>query len=271
MKECSQLRVDIRNPIHVFACLGCLEIAEKLRWQEGSSELVLSRFVPGEDLFVMNYPLDTVLRFLKTIEIKPVVPGDAMDGDKKQAGKALPVRIVSSYGGGISLNVTCWANGGGRPPIRFFSGNQGGSAILEQMVQCIQDWDGPPKDALYWGKVLGNPVFFRFDARSSWNNDSLGWSVDAARKHEGKPILSVVYPLAELLAVIGLEHARPSKYVGDPIVFRYRVWEDWLPGCLSRLAFEGVPLGVAVRTLEFQAFASGKGYLSANYAEEVIQ
>jgi CRISPR-associated protein Csb3 len=53
----------------------------------------------------------------------------------------------------------------------------------------------------------------------------------------GLDVRVTTYPICELLAILGLEHARPEQL--DATRFAYCVWDFWLPPVLARAAIAG--------------------------------
>ena len=250
--------VDLLNPGQVFACLGFLEAADVLLgdaeggfdWKdEGTATFVLS--ANGE-----RNPFETVLEFLAAAEVEVIRPKDVVgpwpersipsaifpaplrqllkSNKKGYTANALPLAIT---GGKSKLTVSNWLEGDGRDVLKLFAGNQVGEKLvssmlngqgsnvgLKQLLPKIRSDDfRRPFDVT--GPVGGR---FGYDARGAWDSIGLGTSLDK------QGILIEVSPHVELLAVLGLEHARP-EFRGNYEI-RYSVWGHVLPINLARAA-----------------------------------
>ena len=73
-------------------------------------------------------------------------------------------------------------------------------------------------------------------------------------------------PVVELLAAIGLEHARPDEYETRKV--RYAVWGHPLPPMLARAALAGAALKVPTRRFGFELDLSGKNKVTTFAQEE---
>lgn len=282
--------VDIKNPGQVLACMGFIEAAEVLcggvdahfDWSEARTRFVLS--VDGD-----TNPFEVVLGFLATAKVIKVTPigyveGDAADGDDDGEGdvtaseseddreseargfpagegdrNALPVRLVHTNG--RRLTVSHWAEkrrNAARPWLsrnhfKLYSGNRSARQITLQLLSSLREiWRTDP--ASLAGDPLGRTVplggSFNFDAGRAWTGIDAGFSPDQQKKN-GRMIAGVAgSPAVEVLAAIGLEHARPNEYEKRKV--RYAVWGSSLPPMLARAALSGADLKVPMRRLQFQ-------------------
>jgi CRISPR-associated protein Csx14 len=101
---------------------------------------------------------------------------------------------------------------------------QGRAVGLKQLFPSLKN-DGFQRPFDVTGPVGGR---FGYDARGSWDAIRLGTSLDK------QGILIEVSPHVELLAALGLEHARP-EFQGSYEI-RYSVWAQVLPTSLARAA-----------------------------------
>lgn len=257
--------VDLFNPGQVFACLGLVEAAEILLGDaEGGFDW------SGPAAFRLRAagggnPVAEVLRFLAEAEMIPWAP-EGLDGPwpeeaersevfpartadlrksdgKGFTGNALPAKLRVGY---QEIALQHWIDGSGLETFKLFAGNQVGWEIARLLLSFEQP-NAPRKGIRQlwrdesvnlttdpFGAASGeSPLIvpigekkFGFDARGAWDAVRLGASLDA----QGIPVR--VSPVAEVLAAVGLSHARPLSGKG-PEVF-YAVWNISLPAALCR-------------------------------------
>src|SRR5207244_3733179 len=75
---------------------------------------------------------------------------------------------------------------------------------------------------------------FRLEMRRNWKPVNIGFSPDKIK--DRLPLAIDTYPCVELLAAIGLNHARPRKL--SPLEWGYSAWKP-LPPQLARAALCG--------------------------------
>lgn len=223
----STLPVDLLNPGQVFACLGILEGADVLLgtatgafdWSRG--EEVLFRVSAGGD----EPPIDRILRFLEVAQVVARAPHDSPSLNNwikkwgntevdppdhpfpfRDPGKHDVLPAVLREPGGKELPVDYWGDTTRRDNVKFWGGSAGrpGAALLRDALElCRSDAAQHALDPFALARVQGSS--FRFD----WRRDNLpvhdGFSVN---RHKST-ILMVGFPLVEILAAVGLTHARP--------------------------------------------------------------
>jgi CRISPR-associated protein Csb3 len=267
----SRIPVDLLNPGQVFACLGLMEATEGLVgacegvFAAGSSSVnaTFHLTAPGE-----VSPLAGVLSFLKSAEVLALAPRDS-DVSVKEPGvvtqsrsdfffpsespdspAALPIRLQNANN---SVPVEHWADGSSRDNVKFWAGAGGysGAALARDALMAIAG-RGPAE----WERVLEDPFnfeapmssSFRFDWRRDYVPLDLGFSLNA---HSS--IRAVGFPLVELLAAIGLQHARPARVTArDKLLYRYAAWTSPLSTALARCVFGGADLGFPVRRFKMR-------------------
>lgn len=89
------------------------------------------------------------------------------------------------------------------------------------------------------------------DPRGGWVALDLGFS-----PNELKHLSVASSPVVEILAVLGVEHARPDEYETRKV--RYAAWGEMVPPILARAALSGVELGIELRRFRFGLELSGK-------------
>lgn len=262
----SRVPVDLLNPGQVFACLGLMEAAEILSGPcearfEADGRETYGHFrlgVPGEAT-----PVRGVLEFLRRAEARALSPRRSKVRAKEpgvvteerddsffpskapDAPAALPTRLTN---GTSSIPITHWADGSSRDNVKFWAGAGGysGAALTRDVLMAVASLDDET-----WRKAFEAPFdieapmssSFRFDWRRDYVPLDLGFSLN---RHGS--IRAVGFPLVELLAAIGLEHARPTRASRrDKLHYRYAVWTTALPTCLARCVLGGWSLGFPIR------------------------
>lgn len=297
----ASIPVDISNPGQVFACMGFLEAADVLlgdavgrfSWPNG-----------GEPLFELQAlgcanPFEAVLEFLTKAELQGVAPPgyseqlSAPEGTKQpkkrdkqprvQNGRnsiecqfltsdtfparevdprALPLRLVYNN---CHIDMTHWCDGSGRNSFKLFAGQQRSDKIAQQMLDAQRAlWQNAPISTVSnpFGRTvpLGGSSF-KFDPRKSWTGIDAGYSPDD-QSHDVE-----ASPIVEILAAVGLEHARPEEFQTREV--RYGIWGASLPPLLARPALSGVSIVVPMRVFRFTLELAGKNKI-VTFAQEEI-
>lgn len=198
------------------------------------------------------------------------------EGDRN----ALPIQLVD---GGCRLNVSHWADGSSRDDFKLYSGNRSANRIATQMLQGVgakpkkgqaigefrnrglqQLWQEQRESLLEAPFDVVTPMggSFNFDPRGAWTAIDAGYSPNTQK--DG----IAASPVVEILAPIGLEHARPDRYEIRKV--RYAVWGHPLPPMLGRAALAGADLKLPMRRFEFELALSGKNKVTT-FAQEETQ
>lgn len=301
----ASIPVDLFNPGQVFACLGFLEAADVLLgnaqggfdWTNQSGPH-FEICTPGEE-----NPLSAVLEFLCHAQIRRLAPkgytdlqatGQMSKSNKRKKGERLvegaanaemndpmgdgPLCKVETFPApeadrlalplcfewnGRRLEVTHWCDGSSRKPFKLFVGQQRSWAIAGQMCEAVRHlWDKRQQDLIADPFGLTMPLggsTFKFDARKAWTAIGAGYSPD----EQGH--LVEASPVVEMLAAIGLEHARPDEFENREV--RYGVWQGRLPPTLARPALGGVRVGVPMRIFRFTLELAGSNKV-VTFAQE---
>ncbi|MGH9202980.1 MAG: hypothetical protein ACRD2A_17280, partial [Vicinamibacterales bacterium] len=205
----------------------------------------------------------------------PAFPSD--EGDRN----ALPIQFVN---GARTLTVSHWADGSSRNDFKLYSGNRSANRIATQMLQgvCAKPKKGQSigdlknrglqqllqeqrADLLKAPFDVVTPMggSFNFDPRGAWTAIDAGYSPNTQK--DG----IAASPVVELLAAVGLEHARPDEYETRKV--RYAVWGHPLPAMLARAVLSGADLKVPMRRFEFELDLSGKNKVTTFAQEETHQ
>lgn len=218
--------VDLANPGQVFACIGFVEAADMLLgeasggfdWRNGDTAHFRLRAAGEEN------PAARVLRFLDQASVVSVAPSGSANSTAKweidtlqctssafpfkdpQSPATLPTRLKDSLGNAIVIdhwgdetrrdNVKFWAGAGGYPGVGLVRDALG---LIAQRAE--DNLDDP------FTFAVEQSSSFRFDWRRDYVPIDAGFSPNA---HGNVRMRG--YPIVELLAAIGLTHARPKRH-----------------------------------------------------------
>jgi CRISPR-associated protein Csx14 len=273
--------VDLYNPGQVFASLGFLETAHALfgpaeggfDWSnEGKPQFALSSGCPVN-------PVEAVLEFLAEADLERLAPQGYSDDWERDGllcrlttfpapassldGKALPLRLRRND---QWLDVTHWCDGSSRSSFKLFAGNQRSADIASKMRDALRElWKERRPDLTADPFGITAPLggsSFKMDARKSWTTIDAGYSPDD-QKHDVE-----ASPVVELLAAVGLEHARPEALEGGEV--RYGVWRGLLPPPVARAALGGARVGVPIRLFRFTLDKAGQNKVVSFAEEEAV-
>lgn len=255
----SSIPVDLLNPGQVFACLGLLEAADVL---VGDAVAAFDWRNSGQTSFRVaaagnEPPVARVIDFLEEAEIVTRAPAESPNVDRwKRSWGADPVVDPTGEGfpfadptspatlpvllrdiAGNELGVDHWGDTTRRDNVKFWAGAAGypGSAILRDAINIVK------------GKMrqyASNPFAlsgaqsnsFRFD----WRRDYIPIQDGFSPNKHGKTIQMVGFPLVEVLAAIGMSHARPKRQ--EKLKYTYGVIGD-REGALVEPMFHRAALG----------------------------
>lgn len=227
--------VDLFNPGQVFACLGFLEAADILLgdaeggfdWRDEASTLFRLRAAGGEN------PVEAVLRFLAEAEVKAVAPHNSANRTEKwkvpmilltkdnpfpfpdpPSPATLPALLEAN---GKTITLDYWGDGTKRDNVKFWAGSAGypGAGLARDALDLVRDRIGEASDSPFDLSALQSSSF-RFD----WRRDYIPLDAGFSPNDHGN-VRMVGFPLVELLAAIGLSHARPAREV--KLKYRYGV------------------------------------------------
>lgn len=265
MAEAS-IPVDLFNPGQVFACLGLMEAAEILCGPcEGWFNYQAKEFVVD---FVVRVegelnPIAEALRFLCRAEVLAIAPLDSDTSTKKwdvetltqqdmtfpssapDSPATLPVLLKH---GAHSIPIEHWADGSDRDNVKFWAGLAGspGAALARDALNLIHGLGGNALIAAIkdpFGVDAPQTSSFRFD----WRRDYIPLDAGFSPNKHGY-IGMVGYPFVELLAAIGMQHARPARInPRDKLAYRYGISSAMLPIMFARAVLGGESLGFPIR------------------------
>jgi CRISPR-associated protein Csx14 len=264
--------VDLFNPGQVFACLGLMEAAEILiggtaatfDWSEPQAVFRLRTEGDAD-------PIKEVLAFLAGAEVSSLAPAGSDNATEKwkvpterlaedaafsiadpSSPATLPalLRGKTSNGTAHILMIDVWGDATSRDNAKFWAGSAGypGVGLVRDALDAVRD-----KITLAAADpfALSIPMSsgFRFDPRASYVPINLGYSLNAHSNHAMRG-----YPLVEVLAAIGLTHARPERGA-TKLDYRYGVVSAGstdLPPALLRAALGAPVLPFLQRTFRMR-------------------
>lgn len=224
MAEAS-IPVDLTNPGQVFACLGFLEAACELLgeakggfdWRD-SDDTCFRLAVPGtED------PIAYTLRFLDGAEVKSWAPAGSRNNTAKWNVETVaensgvfpfpdpgsPATLPASLedADGRRLVIDHWGDATRRDNVKFWAGSNGypGAALVRDALKRMH---GRMIDHAHdpFALTAEQSSSFRFDWRGSYVPIDTGFSLNPHKHMRMRG-----YPVVELLAAVGLAHARPFR------------------------------------------------------------
>jgi len=259
------IAVDLFNPGQVFACLGFMEAADGLcgeayaafDWTNGGGV----RFVlqaRGED-----DPFAAVLAFLNRAKVRMVAAAGCDHDTAKwnvelatlSRGAPFPFPLPDSPAtlpallddGTHTLQVDYWGDATRRDNVKFWAGSGGypGGALLRDALDLLRPLAGEEVAADPFSVSAPQKSSFRFDWRRDYIPLDAGFSLN-----EHGHIQPLGYPVVEVLAALGVAHARPQR-LSSKLEYRYGVVgsppsrhreEQLLPPTLVRAALGASPL-----------------------------
>ena len=236
----SVIPVDLLNPGQVFACLGILETADVLL---GDATGAFDWHSDQETMFRVSAadvepPVERILRFLEESHIVTRAPagsanpdawktswggppqvdasGDPFPFPDPNSPATLPVVLRNDAGNEVVLDY--WGDATRRDNVKFWAGAAGypGAAIVRDAIEIVR---GRMRQHVSNPFALSGAQTnsFRFD----WRRDYIPVQDGFSPNKHGKDIQMVGFPLVEVLAAIGMTHARPRRKT--KLEYRYGV------------------------------------------------
>jgi len=235
----SRIPVDLFNPGQVFACLGFMEAADVLLghaeagfdWSDptqtrfrlaanGDEDPVQAAigFVIGADLMSVS-PLINELNTSKwNVQTTELGDDETFPFPLPNSPATLPLEIFKD---GERLQIDHWGDGTIRDNVKFGAGSGGypGAALWRDAVYLVKDCAVAAHSDPF---ALAAPQSssFRFD----WRRDYIPLDAGFSPNEHSTYMNMVGYPLVELFAAIGLNHARPQRPdKRNKLLYRYGV------------------------------------------------
>ena len=224
----ASIPVDLHSPGQVFACFGFVEAADVLLgaveggfdWQDPDD--VRFRLAASGD----EDPIVRVLRFLDEATVKSVAPVESANSTEKwnvdtvavsgQSGAfpfpdpkspaTLPAQLED--GAGHFIVIDYWGDETQRDNVKFWAGSGGypGAGLVRDALDLIRghivDSAGDP-----FALAARQNSSFRFD----WRRDYVPLDAGFSPNMHGDVAMQG-HPVVELLAAIGMTHARPLRH-----------------------------------------------------------
>ena len=210
-------------------------------------------------------PVLAVLGFLVGAEVRALAPagsglaakepgvmtlpveGETFPCPQPDTPSALPALLADPDGMVIPLGHWADVPASGRDNLKFWAGAGGysGAALTRDALELVRLGGNALAEAARDPFAVAAPQSssFRFDWRRDYTALDVGFS-----PNEHGAIRMVGYPLVELLAAIGLQHARPQRPdKQDKLRYRYAVAGAMLPTVLARAVLGGQTLGFPAR------------------------
>lgn len=242
MTEAS-IPVDLVNPGQVFACLGFLEATDILLgsarggfdWSDDADVRFRLRANGDEN------PFQRVLRFLASSKIRSLAPsGTGLATEKwgvptrrvtadwpfpfpvPDSPATLPAVLYCEETDEGTITVDHWGDSRGatlRDNIKFWAGAAGypGAALARDALDLIRDRIRESVDDPF-NLDAEQSSSYRFDWRRDYIPLDIGFSIN---KHARTRFATIGYPVVEMLAAVGLTHARPEFI--SKLKYRYGV------------------------------------------------
>lgn len=271
MAEAS-ISVDLLNPGQVFACLGLLELSEKLL---GDAKGTFDWSVDGDTHFHIyargdNNPVNSTIEFFRKATVTSRSPSQAdlstegwgvpttqIDSGKDtfpapvpDSPATLPARLLC---GAHHIEISHWGDdiaSSGRDNVKFWAGAGGypGAALAQDALALIKslrgDFSNDPLNA-----PTPQSSSFRFDWRRDYVALDIGFSLNA---HSNNRFCTIGYPIVEILAAIGLTYARPKRV--SKLKYHYGVISAGDAGQLLDPIFHRAALGTALLPFQRRVF-----------------
>lgn len=249
--------VDPFNPGQVFACLGFVEATEALlgnatgrfAWKGEDNAAEFALFVDEGN----TNPVVEILRFLKECKVEALRPSGTgfnlesksksgietsdfpsmafpIDPDIEKAGLVALLRD----GDERTLQLDYWGTRPGIDAAKFWGGNVTAPGLAQYALKCLAKLEPEPQADDPFAFAVPQTGSFRLDWRRDYVPLDAGFSPNP-HSH----VVMMGFPVVEILAAIGLTHARPGK--DDRLHYRYGVLggSDRLPPSLLRAALTG--------------------------------
>lgn len=283
MAEAS-IPVDLLNPGQVFACVGFIEAADVLLgnarggfdWTDEAD--IRFRMSAESDVD----PFESVLTFLRDAEVTSRSASELGLDTKKwnvettqfwgdvpfpfppPASPATLTAVLSATDpdhrfAGKSIEISHWGDSRGetgRDNVKFWAGAAGypGAALARDSLELVRDVIADAADDPFSIRAEQSSSF-RLDWRRDYIPLDIGFSLNA---HSGPRFKTVGYPLVEILAAIGLSHARPE--FRDKLSYRYGVLGVIGDGELFDLFFLRASLGAPELPFPQRTFRMNLGW-----------
>jgi hypothetical protein len=245
-----QIEIDPLNPAQFFASCGILELLSA-RNQDVSAKFVLqenqlrrARFIlAGSDGTALSDTLDA-LKNAKVVSENGFSGGEA----------PVTLEITETFKWTLDWWLVPERNHKSR--FKLWAGQQTTLKIVKDMLAA--DWGDPGNGVLDFRLPMSGR--FGLDPRSAWNALDFGSSPNTQNRD------AYTYPVAEMLAAVGLQGFRPTAKGRRS--FSYWLWEQPLPLVPARAAVAGA-LACGSREYAFNVEKRSGSYSCFTFAQPI--
>jgi len=228
--------VDPFNPGQVFACLGFLEAADILlggaeggfAWDDASADVTFTVRAAGDE-----DPVAAVLTFVAQAEVASLAPHESANATEKwkvptsilATGAPFPYPDPASpatlpavlRAGDRAIVINYWGDATERDNVKFWAGAAGypGAALARDALDLARPVMDQAREAPFSLSAVQSSSF-RFDWRRDYIPMDVGFS-----PNDHSDVKMTGFPLVELLAAIGVTHARPLRV--NRLTYRYGI------------------------------------------------
>ena len=236
-----KIRVDPSNPGQVFASLGLLEVASLIKYPATGRFDWNRQQTHGFFELDSDAGLDRILNEVKSAEVTELEEEGALweminEGAEEDAepiaqktDKRSQTAPVQLKGPSWTLVLDAWLEPDTRVTNRMFktwAGRVGSIQLIKNLKNAMKQV--PNVSEIFENGLPMRPV--GYDCRSAVSADDLGYFYNRVSD-------VAVYPVVDLFALIGLNHARPAN-LGNRN-FEYCTWSLPLPPEGARAAITG--------------------------------
>lgn len=234
--------VDVSNPGQVFACLGLLEILDRLAPGSTGAFRLEKEFEVRSEATVAS-----AAESLREATVKE----ERRHGEPPPWGddKAWPVVLQGSFG---AVALDCWLepnHGGTAKGLKLWAGRPSALDVLRGLLGMLPHRGTSPVPRLFDWEAAGTPT--GLDLRSAVSKKDLGFS------YNSQGLKPVMYPFVDALAMVGLQGARPRR--AGPLTYSYCLWEEPLPTPIARAALVGAFPTLAASRWVYKVESRGMG------------
>ncbi len=281
----ASIPVDLLNPGQVFACIGLAEMALVLHgdargafdWRDRRNVRFHLATSSAEN------PVEAALGFLEKAEVVSVAPERSLNRTEKwsvvtqhlvagepfpnadEAGPPqLPARLRH---GDVYFDISYWGDSVasiGRDGVKFWGGAAGypGAALVRDALASVRGkMLANVADPFHLPALLGSNL--RLEKRGSCIPLAAGFA-----PNEHSEIEIRTFPLVEILAAIGLTHARPERV--EKLQYRYGVITANEPQSLFPLPLLRAAMGAPALPFEQRTFTMILGWAGQEGQARVI-
>ena len=249
------LEVDVSNPGQVLACLGLLEVLDRL--SSGS----VGAFVAESEFQVESEA--TIAAVLAAVKGATVQEERLYEDPPPWKGdKAWPVVLKGGFG---SMVLDPWLepdHSDTAKGLKLWAGQVNTRDMIQGLIERLPVGPSASGRDLFDREAVGTPT--GLDHRSAVSKEDLGFSYNSQQL---KPVL---YPVVDAFAMVGLQGARPKRT--GPLTYSYRLWDRPLPPPIARATLVGALPSLACSRWVYRVESRGLGgtyrYLSAATPEE---